>query len=88
MQLALALLLREHLPGLAGPPETYDPAFSDVDRALLAALGVHVIEVNEGGARAVSEPTLFYLPHCEVRRMGRMGRVGRVARHERGGGRA
>lgn len=24
-----------------------------------------VIAVNEGGARRVSEPTFFYLPHCE-----------------------
>lgn len=67
LQLALALLLRDHLPCLAGPPEAFDPAFTEVDAALLSQLGVTPMSVNEGGARSVSEPTLFYLPHCEVR---------------------
>jgi len=65
-QLALALLLRELLPGLAGPPQLFDPAFTDVDSAVLRALGMEVIREDERGARAVEAPTLFYLPHLEV----------------------
>ncbi|KAG2492475.1 hypothetical protein HYH03_009140 [Edaphochlamys debaryana] len=65
-QLALVLLLRERcLLGLAGPVQLYDPAFDAVDRLALAQLGMQVLEVNEGGARTVSSPTFFYLPHCE-----------------------
>ena len=41
-QLAFALLITELLPGLREPLDTYDPAFNDVDRALLTSLGVTV----------------------------------------------
>lgn len=41
-QLGFALLLRDLLPGLKAPLDTFDPAFDDVDRALLANLGVTV----------------------------------------------
>ena len=41
-QLAFALLLTELLPGLTAPLDTFDPAFDDVDRALLSNLGVTV----------------------------------------------
>lgn len=41
-QLAFALLITELLPGLVEPLDTYDPAFNDVDRALLSNLGVTV----------------------------------------------
>jgi hypothetical protein len=67
-QLALALLLRDLLPGLSSPPQLFDPAFSATDAALIAALGCQVIATNEGGARVAEEQTLFYLPHCEVSR--------------------
>ncbi|KAI8471053.1 MAG: hypothetical protein J3K34DRAFT_458516 [Monoraphidium minutum] len=65
-QLALALLLRDLLPGLAAPPQLFDPAFSEADAALIARLGLALIPENEGGARSAAEPTLFYLPHCEA----------------------
>ncbi|KAG2440403.1 hypothetical protein HYH02_010291 [Chlamydomonas schloesseri] len=48
-----------------GAVQLYDPAFDDVDVMALGKLGLQVIAVNEGGARRVSEPTFFYLPHCE-----------------------
>jgi hypothetical protein len=67
-QLALILALRDMLPGLASPPQLYDPAFTPTDAALLAALGLALIPVDERGARAAEGPTLFYLPHCEARR--------------------
>ena len=41
-QLGFALLLAELLPGLTEPLSMYDPAFDDVDRALLSNLGVTV----------------------------------------------
>ena len=41
-QLAFALLVTELLPGLVEPLDTYDPAFNDIDRALLSNLGVTV----------------------------------------------
>lgn len=66
-QLALATLLQQLLPGLASPPQLYDPAFSPLDAALLQHLGMEVVGRDEGGRRPVDEPTLFYLPHCEVR---------------------
>ena len=42
MQLGLALALRDLLPGLMGPPVTFDPAFSPVDEALMEAVGIEV----------------------------------------------
>lgn len=66
-QLSLALLLRDMLPNLATNPELFDPAFSDMDRMIMKALDLNAIEINESGARPVTSPTLFYLPHCEVR---------------------
>ena len=41
-QLAFALQLTGELPGLRGPVLAFDPAFSEVDRALLASLDVQV----------------------------------------------
>ena len=41
-QLALALLLREQLPGLRQPVQAFDPVFSEVDRLLLASFGIEV----------------------------------------------
>ncbi|CAK0732295.1 hypothetical protein CVIRNUC_000111 [Coccomyxa viridis] len=63
-QLAFALLITELLPGLREALDTYDPAFSDVDRALLASLGVTVHGTDEQCARVAQGQTLFYMPHC------------------------
>lgn len=78
LQLALALLLAEDLlPGLAQPPELYDPTFSEVDRLLLGKrLGMVVLERDERCARTAARPTLFYLPHLEVSRVGVRGLCG------------
>jgi hypothetical protein len=84
-QLALASLLADMLPGLAARPQLFDPAFSELDTALLPRLGMEVIPVDEGGGRAAEAPTLFYLPHCEVRRE-RWGK-GREPGRRRAGGR-
>lgn len=42
----------------------YDPAFTSFDKQLLQHLGFKVLEENEGCARKVAEPTLFYMPCC------------------------
>ncbi|GBF96544.1 hypothetical protein Rsub_09127 [Raphidocelis subcapitata] len=65
-QLALVLALSGLLPGLSSPPQLFDPAFSELDAALLARLGLRLIARDEGGARRVEGDTLFYLPHCEA----------------------
>jgi hypothetical protein len=67
-QLAYASILKDLLPGLAAPPQLFDPAFSKLDAALLPRLGMAVIPEDERGGRAAEAPTLFYLPHCEVGR--------------------
>lgn len=67
LQLAMVLLLQELLPGLQQGPQLYDPAFSELDQQLLQQMGLHVISVNEEGRRCIAgQPTLFFLPHCEV----------------------
>lgn len=63
-QLAMALLLAELLGSLT--PHLYDPAFTDLDTAILQQLNCQVISEDERGRRRVSQPTLFYLPHCEA----------------------
>lgn len=65
-QLALAMLLRQTLPGLQSPPEAFDPVFTSVDREVLACVHVDVIAHNERGRRLAKGPTVFYLPHCEA----------------------
>ncbi|GAX77148.1 hypothetical protein CEUSTIGMA_g4594.t1 [Chlamydomonas eustigma] len=64
-QLGFALCLWSLLPGLTAPPATFDPAYDDMDKALLNKLGIEVLEVNEGGRKAAGTPTMFYMPHCE-----------------------
>ncbi len=104
--MALALALRDLLPGLELPPQVFDPAFTPIDLGLLASIGFQVcdqggfiqvisalwcfvtwpcychmallvivtwptlfltkvIDINEGGRRAPTKPTVFYMPHCE-----------------------
>ncbi|XP_003419212.1 SRR1-like protein [Loxodonta africana] len=43
----------------------YDPLFSQVEIAVLNALGVTVLSENEEGKRSIcDEPTIFYMLHC------------------------
>ncbi|CAD6911814.1 unnamed protein product [Tilletia controversa] len=66
LQLALLLLLRDHLSTMLGDfctVEAFDPVFTEDDRELLQALGVDVLEENKRGAYVLDEPTLVYMPH-------------------------
>jgi len=53
------------LSGLTAPPCTYDPAYDNMDKALLGKFGMQVLEINEGGKKSAEVPTLLYMPHCE-----------------------
>eukprot|EP00057_Strongylocentrotus_purpuratus_P003326 XP_003726417.1 PREDICTED: SRR1-like protein [Strongylocentrotus purpuratus] len=61
-QLALLILLNS----LISPKSCYlyDPNFSDVEKQVLEKLGYSLIDKNEEGKRQVTEPTLFFMPHC------------------------
>lgn len=58
-QLALVLALKDHMRHLTAPPQLYDPAFTQVDRQLVTALGCHVINKNEHGRRCFTDPYPF-----------------------------
>lgn len=65
-QLALLKLLSKTL----GPQEcqclVYDPVFEDVDKEVIRQLGGDVLSDDGAGEHAVSEPVLFYMPHCDA----------------------
>lgn len=64
-QLALLKILSTSL----GPEQcecwVYDPVFEAVDVEVCGQLGVTVISADEAEEHGVSEPTLFYMPHCD-----------------------
>ena len=55
--MALALGLRDLLPGLEGPPQVFDPAFTPADMGLMAAVGFEVrwAPGGDGSAKACGE---------------------------------
>ncbi|XP_070331593.1 SRR1-like protein isoform X2 [Odocoileus virginianus] len=64
-QLAFLLLLLERCQVPRSHCWVYDPLFSQLEIAVLSALGVVVLRENEEGKRSVcGEPTVFYMPHC------------------------
>lgn len=46
--------------------QVFDPVFSELDKKTLEHLGAHTLQENEQAARVLTEPTLVYMPHCEV----------------------
>jgi hypothetical protein len=71
LQLALALVLAEHL-GIKLSPETmelYDPVFTPVDRGVLSRRRLNSID-RAASDRYLAEPTdlptFFFMPHCEA----------------------
>ncbi|XP_006890579.1 PREDICTED: SRR1-like protein [Elephantulus edwardii] len=64
-QLAFLLLLMEKCQIPRSRCCLYDPVFSQLEIAVLNALGMAVLGENEEGKRSVGgEPTLFYMLHC------------------------
>lgn len=64
-QLALACQLSTLFSNLSAPPSAFDPVFSPRDHAILPLLGIDIIKENENGKRIATQPTLFFMPHCE-----------------------
>lgn len=44
----------------------YDPVFTADDTRLLDALGVHRLAENRRAGYAVDEPTIVFMPHCDL----------------------
>ncbi|RLN28140.1 SRR1-like protein [Panicum miliaceum] len=66
LQLALAALLRRDFLPYAASADLFDPVLSAVECAAAAELGFSVPSIDDGCRLHVEEPTLFYMPHCEV----------------------
>ncbi|KAI8143279.1 hypothetical protein BJV82DRAFT_612183 [Fennellomyces sp. T-0311] len=62
-QFVLALIIRDLLK-IPGKMSIYDPVMTNLDNELSKSHNIEVITTNEDGKRTVSEPTLFYMPHC------------------------
>ncbi|KAM4827295.1 SRR1-like protein [Thomomys bottae] len=64
-QLAFLLLLLKQCQIPRNHCWVYDPLFSQLETAVLSALGLAVLSENEEGKRSVcDQPTIFYMPHC------------------------
>eukprot|EP00250_Pteridium_aquilinum_P014234 c21864_g1_i3 orf=1305-2654(-) len=63
-QFALILLLKQRFSWV-GEIEVYDPVLSQSECKVIETMGCVPIAIDEKGRRSVSEPTLFYMPHCE-----------------------
>jgi hypothetical protein len=64
-QLALLALLPELIGVARCPCLVYDPVLAAIDVAVLQHLGLTQLSQDEAEVHTVSEPTLFYMPHCE-----------------------
>lgn len=69
-QFALAVELASRLPGLVSSPKAADPAFSPVDRAVCARLGLTVVAPDQAARYGANIPKgarcFYFLPHCGV----------------------
>lgn len=66
LQFAVFLLIKEELCEPDTVTSAYDPAFGEVCKGVCALRGVTVIEKDERAAHPCTEPTLFYMPHCDL----------------------
>ncbi|KAK1327009.1 hypothetical protein QJS10_CPA01g02615 [Acorus calamus] len=62
LELSLAILLARHL-GIHRL-EVFDPVLSSIECRVIVSLGCAVFSINEHCRRAVTGPTLFFMPHC------------------------
>lgn len=65
-QAALMIQLCDLMPNLDSLPESYDPVYTSLDKAVLSLLGTCVLAIDQRGERVAYEPTFFYMPHCEI----------------------
>ncbi|CAG8845875.1 38240_t:CDS:2, partial [Gigaspora margarita] len=64
-QFALMLLFK-NLFQITGKIYAYDPILSQVDTEVLTHYNIESIKINEKAKRAVTNQTLFYMPHCPL----------------------
>ncbi|RIB15602.1 SRR1-domain-containing protein [Gigaspora rosea] len=64
-QFALMLLFK-NLFQITGKIYAYDPILSQVDTEVLTHYNIESIKINEKAKRAVTNHTLFYMPHCPL----------------------
>lgn len=57
----LRALTHRHAPVLV-----YDPVLTSTDIAILKAAGCTPLAEADAAMQTVTEPTLFYMPHCEA----------------------
>lgn len=65
LQLSLAILMKRKLDWV-GDMEVFDPIISLTESKVMEELGCRVLSVNEQGKRQVTNPILFFMPHCEA----------------------
>ncbi|XP_028755262.1 protein SENSITIVITY TO RED LIGHT REDUCED 1-like [Neltuma alba] len=66
LQLGLALLMKKDFGWIEGI-ELFDPILSKTEIQVLESLGCSVSYLNEYGRRKVLKPTMFFMPHCDIR---------------------
>ncbi|CAG8491734.1 5892_t:CDS:2 [Cetraspora pellucida] len=64
-QFALMLLFK-NLFKITGKIYAYDPILSQIDIEVLTHYNIESIKINERAKRAVTNQTLFYMPHCPL----------------------
>ncbi|CAG8565441.1 4652_t:CDS:10 [Ambispora leptoticha] len=51
---------------ISGSVYIYDPILTSLDFEVLVYYGIILIEENEKAKRIITQPTLFYMPHCPI----------------------
>ncbi|GJE86879.1 SRR1-domain-containing protein [Phanerochaete sordida] len=65
-QLAFLLAACDDLTLERSTVSAYDPVFTDEDDRLLATAGVQRLTENRSAAYPLGEPTIVYMPHCDL----------------------
>ncbi|XP_028762663.1 protein SENSITIVITY TO RED LIGHT REDUCED 1-like [Neltuma alba] len=65
LQLSLAILMKKDFIWV-GEIEVFDPILSKTEIKVLESLDCLVLYVNEEGRRQALEPTMFFMPHCDI----------------------
>lgn len=64
-QIALVLTLAGSESEGAYVVSAYDPIMCETEKKALEMLGIHQCQASEKGNYEVTEPTLFFMPHCD-----------------------
>ncbi|KIL68569.1 hypothetical protein M378DRAFT_190966, partial [Amanita muscaria Koide BX008] len=66
VQLAFLLEICDYLLIERQKISLYDPVFTEEDLTLLQGLQLAVLPTNENGLYPVEEPTMVFMPHCDM----------------------